>query len=210
VFLGIFLINLPCPPLSGDPNLTPAIHLINPFPPPPHSLPQTKPDYENTKPINKLLHWKPTHRVFCDFAQPEVLTISFVTVPTRGAHPHLANGIQNSKNNKYIKCQSVSNTIIQTHVQSIVTPSKSYIYIYVYIYIYISSCDFKVPLLMAPAYGSRLMGFHTFQRNENQVWKLAGNMGMKTRWSNYLKGNLGSKTSLGMTKIWKRYENSVP
>ena len=172
MFLGIFLINLPCPPLSGDPNLTPAIHLINPFPPPPHSLPQTKPDYENTKPINKLLHWKPTHRVFCDFAQPEVLTISFVTVPTRGAHPHLANGIQNSKNNKYIKCQSVSNTIIQTHVQSIVTPSKSYIYIYVYIYIYI--------------YPRAILKFHCLwlRLMAHGLWVFILSRGMKTRYEN--------------------------
>jgi hypothetical protein len=118
------------------------------------------------------LHWKPTHRVFCDFAQPEVLTISFVTVPTRGAHPHLANGIQNSKNNKYIKCQSVSNTIIQTHVQSIVTPSKSYIYIYVYIYIYI--------------YPRAILKFHCLwlRLMAHGLWVFILSRGMKTRYEN--------------------------
>ena len=49
------------------------------------------------------------------------------------------------------------------------------------------------------------MSFHTFQRYENKVWKLTGKMGMKTCWSNCLKGNFGPKTSMGM----KMYEKGM-
>jgi len=72
-----------------------------------------------------------------------------------------------------------------------------------FVYQHMAVCQFKGALHMVHC----TWVFIVSRGMNTMVWKLAGKMGMETRWSNHLKGNVGSKNSLGMNKnmkkVWK-------